>query len=566
MISSISFYVSKLRNFELRWPHVFGLIVVVFVGLTVFYAWLGYLGHFDTRIRGHDSVYYYSYLRSLVLDGDLNFENEWAHFYTDSSNRPYQENVFSVGPAIFWSPFFLAAHAITCITGWFPADGYSALYQAFVYGSNGIYGLAGLLLIAYYLKSYVSLWATLLSCLGILLASPLTYYFWSMTTMSHNVSLFSVVMFLCLWDRKGLHPITAISAALMVLARWQNSLFLLLPIFVGVIDLIKHPLTWRILVRRHVVFGIVLIIFLSPQCIVWQYMFGQFLLVPQGTGFLNFFNLQLVDVLFSTRHGLFVWHPLLFLGLIGLCFCFKSMRLKVFLLWGIFVCLWGVNASVQDWWAGWSFGQRRFINFLPVFALGFGFLVVHLRVVFLPFVVVILLGFWNQAFIYQYQHGLIPRGGHLTFQEIVTDKFRLQRLFQTQKAVNTAVQKISQGDQDQFVFFAEMAHKLAPDYRNSLLVYGLVCMLREDVDAGLHTFETWYQSRPNDQLAYWGYAEFLRMQNNYEKALDLLEQVDSNENSARLFLLQKKMAQGVSLIDEDFFNIYRQRLLAISTE
>ena len=29
-----------------------------------------------------------------------------------------------------------------------------------------------------------------------------------------------------------------------------------------------------------------------------------------------------------------------------------------------------MNASVQDWWAGWSFGMRRMTDLYPVFALG----------------------------------------------------------------------------------------------------------------------------------------------------------------------------------------------------
>ena len=97
--------------------------------------------------------------------------------------RPYEQNVFSVGPAILWFPLFALGHVATLLSqacGWMvPADGYSAYYQGFVYVGNSLYALAGLLLTAKFVGRYCDPLPTLVSSLGIALASQLTYYFWS---------------------------------------------------------------------------------------------------------------------------------------------------------------------------------------------------------------------------------------------------------------------------------------------------------------------------------------------------------------------------------------------------
>ena len=141
----------------LRWSRVFAALAAGYVLLTALYLWLGYLGRIDERIRGTDSVYYYIYVRSLLFDGDLDFSNELEFFYgrpdiqgTTTTGLP--PNVFSVGPALLWSPCFIVAHVATLLGQSFvselEADGYSALYQSFVYIGNSLYGLAGILLTA----------------------------------------------------------------------------------------------------------------------------------------------------------------------------------------------------------------------------------------------------------------------------------------------------------------------------------------------------------------------------------------------------------------------------------
>ena len=95
-------------RWNIRWRanenRVYIVLIVAYLVLTSGFGYLGYLENIERRIRGNDSVYYYSYLRSAFFDRDLNFENEWAHFYGAPENSPSYDNVFSIGPAILWTP------------------------------------------------------------------------------------------------------------------------------------------------------------------------------------------------------------------------------------------------------------------------------------------------------------------------------------------------------------------------------------------------------------------------------------------------------------------------------
>ena len=215
---------------------IFAAILAAYLLLTLTFGYMGYLNRPDNRIKPVDSAYYFAYLRSGFLDGDFDFHNELERLYPKGNNsltpRGLPANLFSIGPAIFWAPFFALAHGLTLLLHTFgvplKADGYSSLYQLFVYIGNSLYGLAGVLFTALMLRMYIGRgMAVLLACLGVLFASQLTYYFWSFTVTSHNVSFFSTALFLYLFLKFGALRRTALAAALMVLARWQNVIFLI---------------------------------------------------------------------------------------------------------------------------------------------------------------------------------------------------------------------------------------------------------------------------------------------------------------------------------------------------
>lgn len=65
-----------------------------------------------------------------------------------------------------------------------------------------------------------------------------------------------------------------------------------------------------------------------------------------------------------------MWSPIALLGLCGLYPLFYKDRSLSSIMIAMFVIQTLMNASVRDWWAGWSFGMRRMADLYPVFALG----------------------------------------------------------------------------------------------------------------------------------------------------------------------------------------------------
>ena len=109
-----------------------------------------------------------------------------------------------------------------------------------------------------------------------------------------------------------------------------------------------------------------------PQLVAWKVVYGAWYVVPQGPGFLRWDAPAWSETLFSSRNGLFPWAPLyapMAIGVIALAR--RGLRLPLALLLGLF----GqaiVNGAAWDWWAGGSFGGRRFDSCYAVFAVGAG--------------------------------------------------------------------------------------------------------------------------------------------------------------------------------------------------
>jgi hypothetical protein len=111
---------------------------------------------------------------------------------------------------------------------------------------------------------------------------------------------------------------------------------------------------------------------LIPQFLAWKAIYGSFYLVPQGDGFMRWDAPAWSEVLFSSRNGLLPWAPIYALGGIGLLVGLKrSPRLFAALVLGV-IGQAVANGAAWDWWAGGSFGGRRFDSCYVAFVAGLG--------------------------------------------------------------------------------------------------------------------------------------------------------------------------------------------------
>ena len=180
------------------------------------------------KVRGADETQYFSHLRSLVFDHDLDFADEYRHFYEGDpqglagfkatfldKREPVTGrhiNFAPIGSAVLWSPFYLLAHAgvslARALGASVAADGFSWPYLAAVGYASALYALLGLLLIhdgLVRVGGFADLDAAL--ALGALwLGSPLLYYVTLAPAFSHAVSLFAIALVVWLWLRLRERP------------------------------------------------------------------------------------------------------------------------------------------------------------------------------------------------------------------------------------------------------------------------------------------------------------------------------------------------------------------------
>ncbi|NJL34429.1 MAG: hypothetical protein HC893_11890 [Chloroflexaceae bacterium] len=125
------------------------------------------------RIYATDEVQYYSYLRSVYFDGDLDFRNEYEHFAAigqqngdpaiynallrdNPADPPVNpdtgllRNVAPIGSALLWSPGFVIADVAVRIANaagaTIPADGFSRPYIWATCFMSALYAFLGMLL------------------------------------------------------------------------------------------------------------------------------------------------------------------------------------------------------------------------------------------------------------------------------------------------------------------------------------------------------------------------------------------------------------------------------------
>ncbi len=334
-----------------------------------------------------DGVGYFSYLRSAVYDRDLDFENEFTHLHArkfgigrleEGRYRRLRKtgmisNPFSVGPALLWSGFYLLAKVITG-----GKTGYEPPLLRSIALAHWLLALLGSLLLFFSLRRFLDPLFSLLALEGILLASPLFYYLRHNPFLSHIPSFFSLSLLVFLLTRISPESppfkwlLIGVASGLAALVRWQNGLFILLPAIYLSYFFRKGRLSPRDYLSSALATASGFSLLILPQLLVFKEIYGRFFTVPQGRKFLYCLPLHLPQSLFSPFHGLFNWHPLMVAGLLGFLLPWdKGISIRNLGAGGFSLAALG-NGFLKQFWAGASFGARRFIGSLPFLSFGLG--------------------------------------------------------------------------------------------------------------------------------------------------------------------------------------------------
>ena len=400
----------------------------------------------DGWLVGSDGLRYFSILRSLVFDQDVDLTNEYQVL---GVREPVMAMglpscPFAIGMPLLWSPFYLLALALgaglRALGVAVPGGGYGALEQAAVLYGTLFYGGAAWMLARRLGRrgGFVSERALNLALVTACWATPAVYYLAAEPSMSHGVTLFTITLFFALWF--PLPPVRpagqwfglGLAAGLVALTRWQDAIILVIPLAELVARTVRRSMTAGAAVKAAAMLGLAFAVVLLPQFAMFQAIYGQALLVPQGNDFMDWGHPQWMASLFSTRHGLLTWHPWYLLTLASLVPLARRADTRA-LAWGIAACfaltLYANSASIQ-WWAGDAFGARRFTGLVPVLGLA---LAAGIDAVgrhgagarrAVVFVLIALVG-WNGLSALQYRLGTVSRDLPLTLREMTIDRLRL---------------------------------------------------------------------------------------------------------------------------------------------
>ncbi|MBN1541845.1 hypothetical protein JW992_06835, partial [candidate division KSB1 bacterium] len=360
------------------------LLVAILCGLVVLASIP--LPRDDGQLIGSDGKFYYAILRSFVFDRDFDYANDYDLLQVDTIDSigitatGKRTNPFAVGVALLWLPFFLVAHLIAILISSIgipiALDGSGNFYQAFVCIGTVLYASWGFRMSYELARRWFSPTGVFPAVLGLWLASPALYYMVGQPSMSHALSIWTNALFLCLWlgerhkdDTLRHSVLMGVAAGLLTLVRWQDGIFILFPVAEKFYRALVGDRTWGWMVLNNVVMGLTAALVFVPQLLMWHAVYGTALTMPQGGGFMHWFSPHPLQTLFSTRHGLVIWHPIFAFALLGIpLFWRRDRRLAFWVLFAFLLQLY-INSAVERWWADEAFGGRRFTGLIPALIL-----------------------------------------------------------------------------------------------------------------------------------------------------------------------------------------------------
>ena len=438
---------SHMKPIDMRFPRLVSnwrLIIVIYLAL--------FLPLFRPVVSVVDPVGYYSWSRSLLIDGDLNVADEFAHYGMDggvpTTPTGYLHNQWAAGSSLIWLPGMMAAHAAVTLSARLgapvAADGYSWPYAWAASLTSTITGLGAVLLSYLLARKLFGVFPSLLSAIAVWLASPLVFYQYHQPLMSHANDAWLWALFVLVWWDARQHnyrPTSMLGLGLVIGAavwvRTQNLLLLFVVLVETGFDLVsgaRHS-GWKISTRhalkRVAPLSVGFASLFVPLALFWHTVYGVWIVntyQATGGGTFDWHAGHLLEVLFSTDRGLLVWMPIAFLCIIGVKWLFQADRRLTLVLSGAALLHLYVVSSWSWWFGGAAFGPRFWIVLTPFFTLGLAAFVNHLdHTVHVPRLALIglssLFVVWNFLLMLQYSLGLVASSGPVDLGAMIKNQF-----------------------------------------------------------------------------------------------------------------------------------------------
>lgn len=321
-----------------------------------------------------DGKGYYVWLRSLALDGDLDFRNDFELVYPPDplpeepiTPRGLIANKYPVGVALVELPGFVVGHAVARILG-FPTDGVSAPYQFAV----------TLWLQIVIVLSLAALWSALVRLGGdpliavagvvsALAATNLVQYA-ARPSMSHGPG-FAVLCFALYLSAgtndgsRSMQRMAGIGAMFGLAAIIRPSNVALAPFFFAIL-MPSVGKSWRSWQALFAAFCCVVAVQIGLMSSLWGHVQLQGYVQEGFTSGAD----GVIAALVSARHGLFTYHPWFLVTLVLTAFAAFNPGTRKPAVGALvsFTLLAIVNGTWWNWWFGDGFGNRSFVEIVPI--------------------------------------------------------------------------------------------------------------------------------------------------------------------------------------------------------
>lgn len=337
-----------------------------------------------------DSVMEYAFVRSALLDRDFLFFNEWAHFgmIRDGVTMTKEVNAHSilvnhgwVGTSLLVAP----QYALSLLFS--RPDGFSGL-QGAVFAWSTVAFAIGVSIVIFLMLERVapalSVAMRLIVTAAVAVGTPMLWYEYRFPLGTHLAGAVCIAL-LTWWLVRLLDGedasafIIGVLLGLAIVTRLQH-VVLAPAVGLALLSARRPLIAFRDAITGSLLPG-------AAQAIVWWILYGHPLgpivsgANASGSTWSPFRDVAVLPVLFSSYHGLFTWAPLSLLAIAGLVLAVRGphARIAMVLLLMFAGELVANSAFDRFWWAGMSFGPRRFVDLAVVFGVGLGWLLVAAR-------------------------------------------------------------------------------------------------------------------------------------------------------------------------------------------
>ncbi|MEW6322835.1 MAG: hypothetical protein AB1635_17330 [Acidobacteriota bacterium] len=387
-----------------------------------------------------DGAIYFSQLRSLVFDRDLDIAAEFAFL----AQPPRPHHFVPVGPTLLWAPLYLTVAAVDAAgraAGVWPAPddavglGLTLPYVRAALLSSLAIGALGIVAMHARLREEFPRGVAFGASLLITGATALWWYLVYEPAMTHAASFGFVALFVVAaarWvpgtptTRQGM--VLGALLGLAALTRPQEAVYGLFPAVLTLWQ--RRPWAERLRgAGRLLGLGLAgALPFILLQAAHGTALYGRYRFELAGEGgYLRFFDAHIADVLFSSWHGFLSWAPIAYVAVLGtVAYLRRDARWATAALAILGLMAW-VNGAAQDWSGGWAFGGRRFTSVLVMLAPGLALVIEALvrrpLLALAPLVVAAL--WWNHLLAGQYTLGLLPKDEPVSFARLVRQQAEL---------------------------------------------------------------------------------------------------------------------------------------------